>query len=610
VIKNAEIVRARIHPAIGIARVGNGSDYFYGPELPYANTNSAVRRDPKGRLNRQVARFRIYGLNSRGDIVTELNPADSGIQVVWTVHVANRKASWYEFLIALDCPEAACIDSPMRNAKVHGKSREKLDIDPGVKVIRGINEGPVPLCGCFLDLPVVLGELRTDGAGRLLVIPGRGVSGPALPEFKLAVERHYLGSNDGWFDDVCDGPVSASVKLRGRVIPVEAAWVVTAPPNYCPDITPVVTMFDVVTETVAGIFSGGTGRPSFARDIYPIFLRLSAGQWVNKGLLETFGHGSPNDFTLRELSVQLADAGDRSAPLRQRIFAMFRDPESTTFQSELWPPIYGDSFGFDNAGPRARLALTKTMYRCLRSWTDGDFEADFDQPQSVPTCLEDLPLQEQPATLDRAALEACSGGPFRPGYELTWPMRHASIYRAVFRLKEKPPEGRNDDYGEFLTQAKALSPGGPLACFGAGDLTRWLGLPWQSDAAGCRFGYEKERGRYLPAFWPARLPNHILTEDAYRVANDLSRPLPERIAAFGDRSPWMRPLGLERSYPDQVQSMVAGFDQLGVLQRRPGPVDSVFPDDIYVESHADSTIENEGLGTQNSGERDQWPPKL
>jgi len=29
------VVEARIHPAIGIARVGNSEEYFIGPEIPF-----------------------------------------------------------------------------------------------------------------------------------------------------------------------------------------------------------------------------------------------------------------------------------------------------------------------------------------------------------------------------------------------------------------------------------------------------------------------------------------------------------------------------------------------------------------------------------------------
>ena len=64
-------VRYRIHPAIGIARVGDSvDDYFIGPEapgvLPILNKPDASSlrpgkyKDPQQRIKRQGARFRIY----------------------------------------------------------------------------------------------------------------------------------------------------------------------------------------------------------------------------------------------------------------------------------------------------------------------------------------------------------------------------------------------------------------------------------------------------------------------------------------------------------------------------------------------------------------------
>ena len=54
---------ARIHPAIGIARLGNSEDDgFIGPEVPgvYQFPEGGYR-DSEGRLRRQGARFRVFG---------------------------------------------------------------------------------------------------------------------------------------------------------------------------------------------------------------------------------------------------------------------------------------------------------------------------------------------------------------------------------------------------------------------------------------------------------------------------------------------------------------------------------------------------------------------
>lgn len=62
------IVRAAIHPAIGIGRVGNSPDQFFcGPEVSYPTPrHPGFYRDANGALKRQAARFRILRLQCRG----------------------------------------------------------------------------------------------------------------------------------------------------------------------------------------------------------------------------------------------------------------------------------------------------------------------------------------------------------------------------------------------------------------------------------------------------------------------------------------------------------------------------------------------------------------
>lgn len=82
------IVAARIHPAIGIARVGNAEpgensrDYFIGPQVP--NRTPAPEggyRDARGRLKRQAAEFRIYGYDRDGKVVGELTDKVAAIEL-------------------------------------------------------------------------------------------------------------------------------------------------------------------------------------------------------------------------------------------------------------------------------------------------------------------------------------------------------------------------------------------------------------------------------------------------------------------------------------------------------------------------------------------------
>ena len=219
-----------VHPAIGIARVGNSADsFFFGPELPGSlPVAPGGFKDAAGAIARQAARFRIFGYDAAGAVVQEITAADADI--TWTVSVANKKAAWYDFDRAMDLPVAVAVER--RNADVTGADRERLVVAAGERSISGPAAAPVALdAGRFLDEPVPLGELLTDELGRLVFLPaeGRGYSPGQAPLTSFA-------NNDGWSDDTCDGPVLATVTIGGRTLQAEPGWVVVAPPNYGPGL--------------------------------------------------------------------------------------------------------------------------------------------------------------------------------------------------------------------------------------------------------------------------------------------------------------------------------------------------------------------------------------
>ncbi|MEO8427646.1 MAG: LodA/GoxA family CTQ-dependent oxidase, partial [Verrucomicrobiota bacterium] len=70
----AAIKTIKIHPAIGIARVGNSpTEFFIGPELPGKHKQPfGGYKDAQGRIKRQAARFRLFGYDSHGKLVKEI----------------------------------------------------------------------------------------------------------------------------------------------------------------------------------------------------------------------------------------------------------------------------------------------------------------------------------------------------------------------------------------------------------------------------------------------------------------------------------------------------------------------------------------------------------
>src|SRR5260370_24662505 len=187
----AAIKTIKIHPAIGIARLGNSATgFFIGPEKPGVSPRPrSGYRDAQHRMKRQAARFRLFGYDKNGKVVKEITSADA--KIVWTVHLANSKAEWKRF-------EGLNANAPRRNAGV--ADRASLIIDPGAHSLSGPNKNEKFNTGKFLGKAVPLGEARTDSKARLLVLGGFGRS--ASPANKPLTT---FANNNGWHDDVADG---------------------------------------------------------------------------------------------------------------------------------------------------------------------------------------------------------------------------------------------------------------------------------------------------------------------------------------------------------------------------------------------------------------------
>lgn len=582
--QDERIVYAKIHPSIGIARVGNSrknDGYYIGPQVTEpAPHPPGYYRDNGGALKREVAQFRIYGYNAAGRAVRELR-MDEGAEIEWSVELANHKAAWYNFELALDIPEAAtATPSTRRNATV--KDRRKLAITPSPRSISTPSTQGAHYHfddGSFMGISVGLGELRTDAHGRLLVFGGHGKSASVNNKPPTT-----FANNDGWYDDTSDGPVTARVRLDGRDLDVAPAWVVVAPPNYGPQQKSVRTMYALMTDMAiqAGQLPAPT-RPSFTHDLLPIFAALCDLQWMNAGFAAGFGYGMPQHLLDPAYLHKLAQPGDTYKELRRSVANAFRNPLDNDISQKPWPWVYGDAM--DVPMPpiaRAMTALTTTQLALLDRWAEGEFIADHVAGAVPPRHIDEVPLPQQPAMLDRAALEFCLADAFHPGCEMTWPVRHATMYLEPYRWRHRTRDNPEPDYGSTLTPGEATSYNGPLYAQFAGSITRWMAIPWQTDTASCRSGYQPNYDPYLPTFWPARVPNQVLSAQNYAKVMDESLPREERLAAFNTRSDWDRTLGV--GYDNQLLNMVHHFDRQGIVEVRPGIAhDADFPPVMQVE---------------------------
>jgi hypothetical protein len=194
------------------------------------------------------------------------------------------------------------------------------------------------------------------------------------------------------------------------------------------------------------------------------------------------------------------------------------------------PPLSGDEGDTTHGDPTTWFSLTATQYRKLARWKEGDFVNDWPADgQPTPLPLDRLGVAEQPAALTRASLEACQGGAFFPGIEMTSIARFASLYGEAFRV-------------------------GPD--LGPGDVTRWMALPWQADFYECR-----------DHWWPAGRPDDVVTAEEYeRLLGEFQAEAGEGNLAslLVARRPWARGLGLtipaRPGLPDPGDRAFAGAD--------------------------------------------------
>jgi hypothetical protein len=566
----AEIRGVAVYPPLGIARVGNAAgedDFFLASEVAGQPPRpSSGMRDATGALKRQAVLFRIYAELHTGEI-RELTAAD-GVSIEWRVEVANLKAGWYQFNQAMDLPDGLAKVAERRNRSV--TDRNELDIRPAKRRVAGASQRGAPLVfddGAFHGRPVTLGEIRTDAEGRLIFLGGMGSSAPRVAGTKPTT----FANNDGWHDDVCDGPVRATVAVGQVKLEATPGYVVVAPPNFAPGLFGLVTMDDVVREVFFA--QGFMQRPtatSFARDVWPIFQRLTGLQWVNHGLFVLHGAGSPLDANSDAVLTQLRDGSASNQGFRARVLALFRRPIGQAGAGLVplrAPEIYGDAFGENDDIGTARLAVTQGMYEHLERWAAGTFSDDW---SGVPPerRFEDLSATQQIAELDRAGLYECLGGPFHPGIELSWPMRARSIWHGRYRLRVLP-EGQavRQDYGDTLTPAQCLNEtDGPLVGVGPGSLTRWMGVPWQTDEASCNSAADYEPSTFLsmPSYWGARVPDQVLSVEAWeRAAAEVNGNL-QRLKHFGLRSDWLRDVR-GRGYIERITQMVGEWWTLGII---------------------------------------------
>ncbi|KAI9511269.1 hypothetical protein F5148DRAFT_374656 [Russula earlei] len=480
----------RIYPRIGIARVGNSvspSGWYYGPEVPGRFDEPEVGfKDHNGAVNRQAARFRVYAFDAKGTVLGELN-SQSGFDLNWAVEVTNRKPAWYTFMGGQQPGAFEPGNTTLRNPTVQPdlppEKRDKLTIASGVKQVRGTHADPVALQGQFYgskDVPtdVYLGEISTDGSGRLVVLAGRGHSYSITDKDQPYPWILTDFDSPDWIDDTCDGRVNVQIQHRDshRVfVPREAARVIGATPKFAFGIYAPTSLYDLMEDVYEREKRTSFGEAydvgvvGWYKHIWPLLQRPSLISWVNGQANRGHGPNANGNFFDPQWQEWLSDPRKEREAIRKGVLGRIRLPTTNGKYDRaragqafpyFMPWLSGDNGRTTYGDPTTFSSITELQYDRLVKWSKGDFIVGRPPPPPPPH-IEDLPLQMQPNALTKASLESTIGAPLYPGIELSWNAEQSETYNL-----DVP-----------FTISDNVRPG---------DLTKYLSLPWQSDFYMCR----------------------------------------------------------------------------------------------------------------------------
>ncbi|KAG2132996.1 hypothetical protein DEU56DRAFT_951148 [Suillus clintonianus] len=590
-VQPADIAYIQIFPPIGIARLGDSGfdlstgksdgdiDWFLPSEIPGtedmpADLNGRFR-DAKNRIKRQAVRFRVYAYRSDGTILGEITSGNStGYTITWSVHVANHKASYYEFYGqdrlrgGLRNPDVQPLLSP--------EKRSDLIVDSEVHTV----PTPLPrveLTGSFHGsqqnaVTVHLGEIRTDEQGRLIFIGGAGyscsVAKPGVPHFQPDIISEF--DSIDWVDDTCDGWVDVTVTYANlSFTALQKSTVLSAPPKFAWGIPSPTTMYDLI----ADIYHKKTGwedheHTQFYQDIWPVMHGAYALSWVNREAYD--GHGVCGRGNFLTMKDELATPGpttEATRLLREHIFNRLQLPDygdKDQASTKYMPRLSGNDGDALEPGqplsegePIKRFAtVTKLQYEHFVKWKNGTFLAD-PAPWSKYNSFDEVPTPLQPLFLTRAALEHTVGEPLYPGIEVHWTARETEMY--IFNAPTTDPP--------FRFNHEKFPPG---------HICRGLSLPWQSDFDQCNTHW-----------WPSARPDDVInirdfaSEKVVSVDKFVKDIAPKR-------RQWTRGLRDTPDFPTEYYpgstDMVQHWQKLGFVAKVPEIVIGGYKLPVWVEN--------------------------
>ncbi|MCW0464459.1 LodA/GoxA family CTQ-dependent oxidase [Xanthomonas sacchari] len=662
----------RVHPAIGIGRVGDSQEFYLAP-VTAAGTRDADGlfgglpvqpgtestpiterdfRDAAGNVKRQAARFHIYAYPSGssgtypngGGVRVDVGSTIDGKTVkdiVWTVHLANKKLNNYS-TVTLDAhnkPQFIGIEAygphpkyppRLRNPDYAGSSDPnnpvrllQLVIDPGPRAISAASgngavvafdmtttasyadasgtirqqpDYPVSFPSTYhADRLQPLGEL--DSLGDIRVELGSGAlivaGGFARTVAVKQADGKYPPLNDPtenglWYDDAADGPVNAVLIFTdGSTASVQGAWYVTGDPGYAPQTRNVVSTWDDVYDVwvrelqlVPSLYDKGQFLSSYTPSFSDDIQPI-----FHAAMLQRWNTNLPSAAIKGHDTIGQIQPTDDPTSKIPNLTKLIRDPASskdTETGSPMMPLSLGDA-------QKSFLSVSSTQYFLLNQWHGKHYAAGAG-PTLGPGEL-----------LDRVTLQNCLGGRYSPGIEVSFPIRDVNLYVQDWKAQDCGPFRINQaplDYSKANQGSAFLSFGYvPLQTHPVepGDLSKFMSVPWHTDYNSCATHLPDPNpgqqtvnpNNTLFWSWPAERPFAVYPAALCQVDPDNNTwylgPQVYSVRGVGTDSPYPTRAGRFQAYADFVANWAkVGFVVSG-SQIAPPTGKPDYPADMLLE---------------------------
>lgn len=538
----------RIHPAIGMARVGNSPEYYLGPETmaasPQAGTDltgglpikpgtesttikSSELRDAQGRLKRQAARFKIYQYgdeastypSAQGEevLIGSIVDGKKVKSIIWTTHLANKKANCWQ--IDEDANEGIKLyengkTPPLRNPTFGTNPADtnrltKLVIDAGPRAINS-DTGSTPVKFDTGTTP----NYYNESAGTIIPLPDYPAQYPAsagtgsdgsnpityLGELRteangrlLVLGGHGLAcgfDEQGNFD--AQKPLCADVDNN--------FWLDDTSDG---PVTAVLVFDDNSKQVVPGSAWAVITDPAYAPqvlnvvslwdDVYNTWLEnfnLQPEVYQNGGYNKNYQPNFQDDVfpTLNAAQMQQWNTNlpDQAISAHKRVAQLTEAKPSFNIMSFI-----RNANGSQNekGAPLMPLSLGDAGQSFLTLSPQQYF---FMEQWTQGKCVGAKPVTLGPGEqLDKTILVNCLGGRFSPGIDMTFIVRDPDLYNKDWTNPAIGPFRINTeklDYAKATKNTPFLGVGyTPLrsAPVQPGDICKFMAIPWHTDYNSC-----------------------------------------------------------------------------------------------------------------------------